>query len=801
MKLISFLLLIATGSASVMAAETEAERHAISVLQSSTPLAQKEAACLRLKEAGTASSVPDLTNLLADESLAQWALDALETLPVPEAGDALLGALPRVSGKTQAGVIHALGLRRDARAVTDLAALLAGSEEMLAVTAARALGRVANREALVALQTARAGAGGRKRGFINDALLAAAEQLLAEGQRDAAVIVYESLRSADETPLLRMAAFQGVLTCGPDEQRTSLVLAALTGQDDSERWAAIQFVREGPGTAATVAIADSLDRVPAEARLALIEALRQRNDPAVAEAMSRLVRHGDSSVRIAALKALGELGSEREVALLAGVAASTAGEERSAARAALVSLHRGDVLTTMLLEIGRAPSETKVELVQAMARRVERGAVPALLRLAGEADEQVALAATQALEKLADDSHRQQLLGLLVQSATPARREAAVEAFVAAGLRSHQPQIFSTAALESLTGASTDARCALLSAAGQIGGPGVIESLRLALREDDSRLVEASLRTLADHAGDEARPDLLRFALMAKSESQRAIALDGYWRLVEAMQQQSSSDRLAAVQSGLGAARTPAERKLGLARLAELPIPAALELAETFRGDTTVRAEAEVACLQIASRLEAAHMEEAVSALRKLAESAENPRVRNESRSLLTALEAHRDYLSPWLVSGPYRQAGKEAQQLFEMAFAPESDAPRAAWRPLPGGSLTNHWLADLAPVVGGDHCVVYLKTTVFSPKEQTVLLEIGSDDGVKLWINGDLVHANNAVRGFTAGEDKAKGMLKEGWNEFLMKITQHTLGCAAAIRVRAADGGALTGLRASVTR
>ena len=35
---------------------------------------------------------------------------------------------------------------------------------------------------------------------------------------------------------------------------------------------------------------------------------------------------------------------------------------------------------------------------------------------------------------------------------------------------------------------------------------------------------------------------------------------------------------------------------------------------------------------------------------------------------------------------------------------------------------------------------------------------------------------------------------------QFLVKITQHTLGCAAAIRVRNADGLPIAGLRVEAT-
>lgn len=797
MKTLSFWLLLVLVASSLRAAESEAERTAIAVLQSSAAMAQKEAACLRLKEIGTASCVHHLANLLADESLAQWALDALETLPGPEVNDALLAALPAVAGKTKAGLIHALGIRREPRAVPELAKLVRAVDAVVAVAAAQALGRIGTLDALVAIQTGWSGLGeGRIRLRFTDALLACADRLRVEGNVEAAAKVYEELRSPDETPVVRMAAFRGSVLCAGSEQSSRLV-RALTGPDELEQSVAIQLVRELPDSAATQAFAEALEQVAPVVQVALIEALRQRGDPVAAAELARATRRGEPAARTAALRALGELGDESHVALLAELASAAPGEERLAARAALASLQRGNILAAILSQIGEANSEVKVELVQALARRGERGAVTELVRLARQNDVRLSVAATQALEKLADGTQLEALLALLLQPGNEARREAAVRTYVAVGFRSRQPQTFSQAALNARNGAATEAQCALLEVAGELGGPGVLEALRAALDEADVRIRECALRTMAEYGSDAARSDLLQIAREATSDAPRVIALRGYWRLVEAMNNHSPTERLAAVRAGLSATKTPAERKLGLARLAELRGREALELAQTFQRDADVQAEAEAAILQIAARLESARLEMAVKTLRELASGAKNPQVRDKAQMLLTRLETQEGYIAPWLVSGPYRQAGREAQQLFDVPFAPESSSARAEWQPLPESStLTNYWLADLGPVVGGDHCVMYLKTQVFCPTEQSVALEIGSDDGVKLWINGDLVHANNAVRGFTPGEDKAKAILKEGWNDFLVKITQHTLGCAVAIRVRAVAGGAVSGLR-----
>ena len=101
-----------------------------------------------------------------------------------------------------------------------------------------------------------------------------------------------------------------------------------------------------------------------------------------------------------------------------------------------------------------------------------------------------------------------------------------------------------------------------------------------------------------------------------------------------------------------------------------------------------------------------------------------------------------------------------------------------------------------MGSVTGGEHCVLYLRTQVFSPKAQPVLFLIGTDDGVKLWVNGELVHANNAVRGLTPDQDRATGKLREGWNDLRAKITQHTAGCGMVLRIRNPDGTAISSLK-----
>ena len=54
-------------------------------------------------------------------------------------------------------------------------------------------------------------------------------------------------------------------------------------------------------------------------------------------------------------------------------------------------------------------------------------------------------------------------------------------------------------------------------------------------------------------------------------------------------------------------------------------------------------------------------------------------------------------------------------------------------------------------------------------------------DDGVKVWLNGELVHQNNVERGFVADEDNFTIHLLKGENTLMMKITQGVGGWAAS--------------------
>ena len=68
-----------------------------------------------------------------------------------------------------------------------------------------------------------------------------------------------------------------------------------------------------------------------------------------------------------------------------------------------------------------------------------------------------------------------------------------------------------------------------------------------------------------------------------------------------------------------------------------------------------------------------------------------------------------------------------------------------------------------------GSSCYAYLR--LISPRRQQVLLTPGSDDGLKVWVNGRVVYENDIVRGVLPLQDVVFAELEPGSNEVLFRI------------------------------
>lgn len=794
MKKIFFAsLLISVATSWPVFAQTADEARQIQVVQSNASPADKEDACRQLKRIGTAKSVPALAALLTDEHLYQAGCDALQTMPNVEAAQALQAALKTATGKPKAGIIHTLGERRYQPASADLAGLLKDSDSLIATSSARALGRIGGDDAIRPLQMSLKSAADPLRSAIVDALLDCASQLVAAGRPDEARQIYQQFNSAKENENVRSAAYLGLIR-SDEHHALALVMAGLTGADIAHQAAALRLAVEIQDPKTTAAFSKLLPKASPPLQIALLRLLQQRGDAAAAPAVFIAAQYSDADVRITAIVALGTLGDAPMVSLLANAATSREKSEQKAARQALTELRWGDVPGAMIALLPTANPGAQAELIRALTARRDKSSASRLLAMAATENGPARQVALRGLKQLADASQLPALVKLLEQSPDEPSRTEVQSVFQSLANRTPAGQTLNvTPLVEGLNTTNVATRIALLQAGAFFVDAHLRDALRAALQDTNDLVRAAAVRALGDSRDVQLMPGLLELAKTSTVPELRARALAGYVRLVgEDDVNFPVERRVQMLQSAYDLAARAEEKRLILSSLATAPNLESLQLAERALNEPGIKPEAEIACSRIATVLLPTEPTSATTLLRRLAEEGSSPEVKTRAQSALKQFD------SGWLYAGPYRQAGVECKALFDLAFAPELHGTnQVEWRRASGtADLARPDEVDLQGVVGGDNCVVYLKTRVFAPAAQPVLFEIGSDDGIKLWVNGELTHTNNAIRGLTPGEDKAKGKLQAGWNDLLAKVTQSSAGCGMTLEIKNADGSEISGLR-----
>jgi hypothetical protein len=340
------------------------------------------------------------------------------------------------------------------------------------------------------------------------------------------------------------------------------------------------------------------------------------------------------------------------------------------------------------------------------------------------------------------------------------------------------------------------ARMALFPVCAGLPGPETREVLLKGVSDPAPQVREAAIRALADSQDSALLPELARLGCSLTEPNLRALAMAGCARLAGADESRGIDPvrRVAALETLLDCQPTPEQIRRILSGLARISHPRSLLRIEALLANPAVSAEAARALLQIAPGIQPT--DRAIEAVEKAVAALPEGEGRAAGQALLEQLQARKDYLLAWQVAGPYRLAGKDYAALFDTVFPPEQADPQVSWQAIAPGGAARPEAIDLLKHWGGEQCVAYARAWVYSPLEQPALLELGSDDGVKVWFNTALVHANNTARPLQPGSDKAAVKLMPGWNSLLLKVTQNNQGWEFCARFLKPDGTRLPGLK-----
>jgi HEAT repeat protein len=664
----------------------------------------------------------------------------------------------------------------------------------VAAAAIAALGDVGSRAARDVLVKLCSAQESPRRELAGQALISVADRLVNEGHGAQAPRLYELVYRAAESTPLRAAALRGLAYTDPHQAMPRLIEAS-GGSDPALCRLAVRLLGEVPGPSAAEDLVRLLPTLAPDLQVVALAALAERG--AGKTAVIAALASDDVRVRSAALEALQTLGGAGDVVTLATAAARASGSERDMARHSLARLRGPDVDDAILTSLPAAEPGPRSELIRALAARQCRRALPTLYEEAKQADETVRVAALGALGELSPPADAPALVLLLLATDGEASRAAAEDAVVAVCNRIEDVPARARPVLVRWNGASPAARCSLLRVLGRIGGPAALECIRAARQSDDADLVDAAVRALAKWASADVLDDLLDIARNSESKTHRVLTLEGFIRLLGLPSGREPQATAALYETALSLAERPEEKKAVLSGISSVPHVDALRLAQRCLADEEVRAEAESAVLGTARLVGPWQLDPAEAAVESILAKTTSDDTRERGTKTLEAIRKAQGCILTWSLTGPYFSEGQKWADVLDTAFAPEQPETSAvAWRPLKSTNTYQPWIFDLTQVDSGSDRCVYVQSHIWSPQSQDARLDVGSDDAVRVWLNGQRVHEFRGVRAHEPLQDQITVHLESGWNTLTLKVVQAGGGWGFSAALRTPDGQPLTGLR-----
>ncbi|MBN1816192.1 MAG: HEAT repeat domain-containing protein, partial [Sedimentisphaerales bacterium] len=768
------------------------EQDLIGVLQSHAAIPQKCNACLRLRIVGTARSVPALGALLGEEErLSHAARNALEGMPCPEAGKALCDALSASAGVRKAGLIDSLGWRREPQAVPLLKPLLSDSDTGIASAAASALGRIGGKEAADALSHGVGKAAPEAQITVLEGLLRCAERYQTSGKTSEATAVYSGLFHEQYPTRIRVAAWRGLVLSDMD-RRKELVVEALRSTDRPVKRAALKLIRELGDEEILRICMHNWGTLPPESQLAVLDAHGKQGKSALE--MTRTALGSQYLViRVAALEAAGSVGDSSLVKNLAERAAYGTPAEKAAAQQSLSRLPDDEVGKAILAALDSSESDERVELIRALRVRKESAATDRLVKEARNDIPQVRQAAVEALGDLAGIRQIPALVDMAFETADPKESAYCMKALVLTARRNTAQDRTTELTLEKFDQAGPKEQLVWIDVLGQLGSKQAVAPLQKALRQtENADLRYAAIQAVGNWPDASFLGDLEAIARTSDNKVHRVLAVRGMIGLLD-RSSLSAQEKLKQYSDVWKLAEQAQEKRAILGAVSNIKTAEAMEFAAGPLKSPDLSAEAALAALHIARSIYAREPQAAAAAMKQIVNEPVADELKKQAQEILLEIESVRSYLTQWEVAGPYEQEGKNYAQLFDTPFAPEKPDDTVPWKSMPISRLDNHpaYLDLLKELNGGEQCVAYLRTTVESEREKPARLEIYSDDGVKAWLNGILVHSNNTARPIMPEPDIVNVTLKKGSNKLMLKITQNNLPWGAIVRLQEAPAAA----------
>lgn len=621
------------------------------------------------------------------------------------------------------------------------------------------------------------------------------------------------IAAADSTdPDVRLAALRALAAVGDADAVLPLAQrAAAAATDSAEARTARETLARLRGKKADAAIVNTIPKADTPMKKELIRAAGARANPGAAKVLLDCAQEDDAGIRAEAHAALRALATPEILPSLVSMLTHTGDpdaveqiQESIAAIAAKIPDENdrpAAVLKTLQTE---KDPPSKARLLVALGKIGSVAGLPALREALQENDPTLNIAVIESLSLWPNDAPVDDLASIADKHRAAPEGAAALRGYIRMiGLNPKRPVEDTVAHYQRALALATNAeeKEAALAGLGATRSEAALPILYNALEDRADAPRNAAIRALSDWPNPAPMEALGDVARAAAGTTQGALALSGYVRLIGLPDACPAEDAARRYEEAMQLAANADQKKMLLGALANTGNIAALRMAAAHLHDAELKAEAEVAAVKIAANVSGAYPHETKAVLAQIMDATDSDFVKGEAEKILAQIGRFEQYITAWMASGPYTAKGMSHAELFDMPFPPEQTDAAVSWQVIPLGTNPDRpFLIELDKCYGGNDRVAYLRSYVWSETARDAMLELGSDDGIKAWLNGEVIHANNVTRGCTPNEDKVPVRLPAGWSTLLLKVTQGAGEWSACARLRTPDGEPLDRWRAALS-
>ena len=169
-------------------------------------------------------------------------------------------------------------------------------------------------------------------------------------------------------------------------------------------------------------------------------------------------------------------------------------------------------------------------------------------------------------------------------------------------------------------------------------------------------------------------------------------------------------------------------------------------------------------------------------------------------KEALSAVCAPYGYITKWRYSNVYTAKDEKGEDACPAAhkavFMPEKPNYNYDKWPkfVPAKDSKTPEVVTLHKCLGGVQRTAYIVAYIYADADKEAILEMGSDDMLKAWMNGEMIVDSPKYQALVRASYKIPVKLKKGKNTLLMKVSQGSHNWEACAALKNADGGLLEG-------